>query len=174
VVLRQNAHARYTCPLGAAGEPPSGSDQCTWGAEFVSRHPYTVDGRPAGTVVVMGIARAVSLTAGTHAVRLGSQLKLHGRVTFDDAVSTLGASACTGTFTVFVLARHERSQPFKRIAILPERPSKARRTTNNECFFGWQLSVRPGVATTYIAKVTDFARIWRVAISRPFTVLIGP
>jgi hypothetical protein len=171
VVVQQNAHARWTCRLGPAGEPPSGSDQCTYGGGFVSRHAYTVDGRFSGKVVVVGLARSVNLTARTHTIALGSQLTLHGQITFESWPD----NACTDTFSLAILTRHDRSQHFKRIANFPVRPTKKNTpATNNRCTYVWQRNVRPGVATTYIASVTEVARIWRPATSRPFTVLIRP
>jgi hypothetical protein len=108
-VVRQNAHARWTCPLAPAGEP-SGSDQCAYVTEFVSKHPYTVDGGFPGTVEVVGLARSVSLTARTHTIALGRRLTLHGQETLDSA----GDPVCYGgRGTVFLLARHERSRPLQ-------------------------------------------------------------
>jgi plastocyanin len=170
VVLRQNLHARWTCSLGPSGGP--GSNQCTYGAGFVSSHTYTVDGQFPGKVLVVGLARSVSLTARTHTIALGSQLRLHGQITFD--ISDVMPN-CDETFSLAILTRHDRSQPFKRIANFPVRPSnKDKLATNSRCTDVWQRKVRPGVATTYIARVTEVARLWRAATSRPFTVLIRP
>lgn len=172
VVVRQNKHARWTCSLSPAGEPPSGSDQCAYRAGFVSSHPYTVDGQRAGTVVVVGLARSVTLTARTHTIALGRQLTLHGQETRDNQGDPVCYHAPGGT--VFLFARHERSQPFKRIAIFSSKPPKNRLATNNRCTYDWQRKVRPGTATTYIVRMTETHRIWRVATSRPFAVRISP
>jgi plastocyanin len=172
VVLRQNPHARWTCSLGPAGAP-SGSDQCVYGAGFVSRHAYTVDGRFPGTVLVLGLARSVSLTARTHTVALGRRLTLHGKITFE----SWRTPGCTDAFpfSLAILTRHDRSQQFTRIAYFPVRPTRKNTpATNNPCTYVWKRSFRPGVATTYIAKVRGYARIWRLATSRPFTVQIRP
>ena len=170
VVVRQNAHAQWTCPLAPAGQS-SGGDQCTYGGnEYVSRHAYTVDGQFPGKVVVVGLPRSVSLTARTHTVALGSPLTLHGQVTFENWLGNV-----CDRFPISILARHDRSQKFTRIAYLPARAlQKGKPPTSNRCTYVWQRSFRPGVATTYIAKVRGFARVWRLATSRPYTVTIRP
>lgn len=169
VVVQQNAHARWTCSLAAAGEPPPGSDRCLYHAAFVSRHSYTVDGQPRGEIVVLGLPRSVSLTARTHTIRLGRQLSLHGRTSFETWLD----STCGDKFTLVLLARPAHSPRFKRIAVFPVGANKKTPTAvNNRCSYSWQRTVRPGIETTYIARVLGVARIWRVPTSRPFTVSI--
>ena len=171
VVVRQNKHARWTCPLDSAGVP-GGSDQCTYRAEFVSTHAYTVDGQFAGTIFVVGFPRSVTLTARTHAIALGRQLTLHGQLTFE---SYPDDPVCHWTFSLAIFRRHNLSQHYTHIANFPVSPTmKNMPATNNRCTYAWQRSVRPGVETTYVARVRDVARIWKVATSRPFTVLIRP
>jgi plastocyanin len=170
VILRKNAHARWTCPLGPAGEPPAGSDQCENGnLGFVSSQSYTVDGRFPGKVVVVGLARSVSLTARTHTVALGKHLTLHGQITYE----TQGGPICRFSNLIRVLARTHRGKPFKRIAMFTVSPPKNVRASKDRCTVPYQLTVRPGTGTTYIARVTGNARIWRLATSRAFTVLVG-
>lgn len=169
VVVRQNAHARWTCSLAAADEPPPGSDQCIYPAAFVSRHSYTVDGQPRGEIVVAGLPRSVSLTARTHTIGLGSRLALHGKTRFE----SWPEATCDRNFTLLLLARPAHSPRFKRIAIFPVGPTKKNTpAVNNRCSYNWQRTVRPGIATTYVARVLGVARIWRVPTSRPFTVSI--
>jgi hypothetical protein len=130
-----------------------------------------VDGRLPGTVVVVGLPRSVSLTARTHTVAVGSRLKLHGQITFESWRDPI----CANTFSLSILTRHGRSHNTKRIANFSVRPTKKNTpAANDRCTYDWQRNVRPGVATTYIARVTQVPRIWKLATSRPFTVLIRP
>jgi len=169
VVLHKNPHARWTCSLGPAGASPPDSDQCENGnLGFVSSQSYTVDGKFPGKVVVVGLTRSVSLTARTHAVALGGRLTLHGQVTYENQ----GDPICRFSNLVRVLARNNRSEPFKRLAMFTITPPKNTRATKNRCTLPFQFTVRPGTATTYVAKATGAARVWRVATSRPFTVLV--
>lgn len=174
VVVRQNKHAQWTCSLSPAGQP-SGSDQCAYRGGFVSRHAYIVDGQFPGKVMVVGLPRSVSLTARTHTIALGNQLTLHGQITFESWPENQGEPNCTFTFSLAILTRHDHSQQFTRIAYFPVGLTKGNPpATKNRCTYVWQRNVRPGIATTYIARVRGLARIWRLATSRPFTVLIRP
>jgi len=143
-----------------------------WWPVSVGRYAYTVDGKFPGTVDVVPFYRSVSLTARTHTIRLGSELTLHGRLTFKDPSG--GPMLCSNgqRHPVRVLARHDRSQTFKRIAMIPVPGPKVNLFGHCANGYAWQLKVRPGERTTYIAHVTGDLQYWEQAESRPFTVLI--
>jgi plastocyanin len=133
---------------------PDCNDNFTFG---VGSYAYSVDGTHSGTVDTLPAYRSVTLEARTHALRAGERLTLHGRVAWDN---TCCEFATTVPFPVVVLARSAGSDSFKVVAAVATRGL-------------WHVKVRPGVATTYIAKVSGQlpgALIWRQATSRPFTV----
>jgi hypothetical protein len=69
-----------------------------------------------------------------------------------------------------VLARHDRSHPFQRIAMFVVRLRRS--SSSFGCEYDWQLKVRPGLRTTYVADSKFNADLWKPATSRPFTVRI--
>jgi hypothetical protein len=74
-----------------------------------------------------------------------------------------------------VLARHDRSQPFKRIAMFPiGGPPQSKKAVDNRCTYTWQRKVRPGQPTTYIAGTFGRLHVFKRATSRPFTVRVRP
>jgi hypothetical protein len=110
----------------------------------VGTYPYTVDGKYAGTITIKPNQRSVTLTAQTHKVRRGRQLRLHGRVQFG---GNLGPGCCTtAPFPVKVYARYRGSPSLKQIATV--------KTSSGDARFYWHLRVRPGVPTTYIAQIS--------------------
>jgi hypothetical protein len=138
---------------------------------YVGSYPYSVDGKIPGTVDVVGFFRSVSLTAQTHTVRLGGRLNLHGQLTLTNPKGGPGLCAVGNHSPVVrVLARHDRSHPFQRIAMFALRLRG--RSTSHGCNYAWQLKVRPGLPTIYIADSKLSANLWKPATSRPFTVRI--
>jgi hypothetical protein len=139
---------------------------------YVGSYAYAVDGKFHGTLVTTPQPRSVTLTARTHTTRTGTRLTLHGLVTLDDRGESPPAP-------VIVLARHNSTQPFQPIATVRTRGS-------HEPEYGWTLSVRPRVTTTYIAEVTGQrlcyfpasrcaqpqGQFWANPKSSPFTVRI--
>lgn len=141
-------------------------------AFYAGSYSYTVDGKFSGTVVTTAERRSVTLSARTHTIRGGSRLTLHGLVTLD-------ARGESPPAPVIVLARHNSTQPFQPIATVRTRGS-------HQPMYGWKLSVRPNVTTTYIAEVTGQrlcyfpasrcaqpqGQFWANPKSSPFTVRI--
>jgi hypothetical protein len=138
---------------------------------------YTTDGKFAGTVHIAGLFRSVTVTARTHTIRLGNRVKLFGRLTLGNQ----GTPFCApdggedGRDVMRVLARHDRSQPFKRIAMFPiGGPPQSKKAVDNRCTYTWQRKVRPGQPTTYIAGTFGRLHVFKRATSRPFTVRVRP
>jgi hypothetical protein len=130
---------------------------------YVGRYAYTMDGKFFGTVETMPAFRSVTLKARTHKVRRGEPLTLHGEVMWDNNATSLATKA---PFPVIVLARYAGSHTFKAMATVAMGGVVDTQDS-------WQLKVRPGEATTYIAEVTGQlpgGQIWKHATSRPFTV----
>jgi hypothetical protein len=174
--------AEGRCSLNVPpGEPPDNEVHCfdhghgQWPL-YVGTYAYTVDGEFPGTVDVVGFPRSVSLTARTHTVRLGSPVKLHGQLTVKSP-SGHGPAPCVlsglhdRSATIRVLARHDHSHPFQRIAMFVRRGNPDR-SNRHGCTFDWQLKVRPGLRTTYIADSPFGTKWWKPATSRPFTVRV--
>lgn len=155
--------ANGRCTLDVApGEPTeiaTGVNACPF--TKAGRYAYREDGRLPGRVDIRLAPRSVVLTARTHVVRRGTRLTLHGSVTFASASPPLAKAP----FPVVILARHDRTRPFRRIATLVAR-------RGNDGLLVWHLRVRPGIRTTYVAEVTGRSRIWRKARSGPFTVRV--
>jgi plastocyanin len=133
---------------------------------YAGSYTYTVDGKIPGTVDTVTASRSVTLTARTSKIRRGERLTLHGRVLWNNQCCDLTS---TVPFPVIVLARNRPSQPFKQIATV----------TVHHAAHGdlWQLRVRPGVTTTYLAEANGQlpeGRIWTTAESRLFSVRVGP
>ncbi len=108
----------------------------------------------------------MTLSAGTHRVRRGERLTLHGRATWDN---TCCSTATRPPFPVIVLARYAGSRIFKPIA-------KVTMGGLVDATDLWHLKVRPGVTTTYVAELNGQlpqGTIWSQATSRQFTVHIG-
>jgi len=135
---------------------------------YAGTYAYTVDGKYAGTIVTNPVPRSVTLTARTHEVRRGTQLRLHGVVQFG---GNFGPGCCTtAPFPVKVYARYLGSPALKQIATV--------HTSGDDAASYWHLRVRPGVRTTYIAEVTgqlQQGQIWprQPSWSHPFTVQIS-
>jgi len=132
---------------------------------YVGGYPYTVDGKVSGVVETTPAFRSVTLTARTHRVRRGQRLTLHGTARWDNNATPMSS---TPPFPVIVLARYAGSHTFEAIATV---------TTPGgvDVQDSWHFTVRPGVATTYIAELTGQlpgGQIWRQATSRPFTVRV--
>ena len=132
---------------------------------YVGGYPYTVDGKVSGMVETAPAFRSVTLTARTHRVRRGQRLTLHGTARWDNNATPMSS---TPPFPVIVLARYAGSHTFKAIATVTM-PGGV------DVQDSWHFTVRPGVATTYIAELTGQlpgGQIWRQATSRPFTVRV--
>jgi plastocyanin len=145
---------------------------------FVGSYAYTVDGKFAGTVATIPWGRSVTLTARRHEIRRGTRLILHGRVSW---YNRNPAISWKSQLLVKVLARHDSGHHFEPIATVRFRarfPQGHGEDQFGLVSYGWKLKVRPGVTTTYIAKVTGGApphwqgQFWINAKSRPFTVRI--
>lgn len=144
-------------------------------ADIVGTYAYTVDGKFAGTVVTIPLRRSVTLTARSHAIPRGTRLTLHGRLHWNLKNPVVPIPE---PFHVIVLARHDSRRPFKSIASIPVRVPQGNNIWGG-IRHGWKLDVRPGVTTTYIAKVTGGTplyyreeQFWASTKSRPFTVRI--
>jgi hypothetical protein len=141
--------------------PPACAGNFTF---YAGSYPYTVDGTFRGTIEVSALQRSVTLTASTHTIRRGRSLRLHGRVRF---AGDLGPGCCSkAPFPVAIFASYNGLPSPKQIATVPAR---------NDV---WHLRVRPGLRTTYIARVSGQlpgGHIWtqRPSSSRPFTVRLG-
>jgi plastocyanin len=158
LTLSPGEHAGPGNELGP--DNPDCNDNFTF---YVGSYAYTVDGKFPGTVETMPAFRSVTLKARTHKVRRGERLTLHGKVMWDNNVTSLATKA---PFPVIVLARYAGSHSFKAIATVSMGPA-------GDASGLWHLKVRPGIATTYIAKVTgqlSNGRIWKQATSRRFAV----
>jgi hypothetical protein len=140
--------------------------------DYVGDYAYTVDGTSQAQVVVEPVRRSVSLTARTHAVSRGSQLRLHGRLREEN--SNWSPPSAGAPQPITVLARPDPHHAYHRIAVV--RATLHPRTKNAP--FGellWQLRVRPRARTTYIAEANyqpEAGQVWRVARSSPFTVRV--
>lgn len=167
VVLVRNPHR--TCSLDVA---PGETTQChDGGPSWVGKYAYSSDGTFHGTVKVVPYRRSVSLTGGTNTIRAGSELKLHGQLAYDDGSGNCGR---TSPLLVRILDRHRPSQPFERIATLRVGGFKHPGTSRgNLVLHTWRLTVRPGLATTYIAETAGAAGFCQQARSRPFVVKVS-
>jgi plastocyanin len=142
----------------------NGSQACNNNAPFyVGSYPYTVDDKVGGVVETTPAYRSVTLTARAHRVRRGQRLTLHGTAKWDNNATSLSNTA---PFPVIVLARYPGAHAFKPIATVTM-------PGGGDAQGSWQLKVRAGVATTYIAQLTGQlpgGQIWQQATSRPFTI----
>ena len=132
---------------------------------WVGSYAYTVDGKVSGAVVTVPAGRSVTLTARTHKIRHGERLRLHGEVLWNNQCCDLTSKV---PFPVMVLARHDPDRPYKQIAV-----RAVRRGAHG---YVWQLQVRPGAATTYIAVANGQlaeGAIWKPAQSHPFSVRLS-
>ena len=155
------AFANGLCSLQIA--PGDAKDCSNSFSEFVGRYPYTVDGTVQASIVVVPQPRAVTLTARSHRVQRGAPLTLHGEVT----VPVLSPPTPPSPQPVTVLARVDSRHPFRRVAVVVARRHGSQLL--------WQLRVRPGATTTYIAKADSQptgGQFWQQARSRPFKVLV--
>ena len=161
-VVFANGHCSLdVAPGNDSGSIQSGVNACPYPL-YVGTYTYTVDGRFPGSVRVTALSRSVTLTAPAHTVRRGSQLTLHGELTF---APTGGEPAPKPPFPVIVLARGEQQRAFHRIATVSARLGRGGQ-------FVWHFRVRPGVRTTYVAELKGQRRIWKEARSGSFTVRI--
>jgi len=135
---------------------------CNNFSSYVGSYAYTVDGTFPGMVVTTPLRRFVTLTARTHTIRVGTRLTLHGQVLRNDQGSALNV---TLPVPVVVLARHNRTQPFKPVATIRARfqGDVTNAAIHYHARYGWKLNVQPDVTTTYIAKVTSQRLCWRPA-----------
>jgi hypothetical protein len=153
---------------------PPGSPEIVGHYECLGQaHPgtyhYLVDDRFRGTVAVVGLFRALTLTARTHMLKLGSRLQLNGHLRFDNQ----GALFCAEHMAVRVFARVRGVREFKRIATLYTGPrGTPSRAGKRGCTYAFRLAVRPGVTTSYVAKASEEAWLWKQAASRRFTVQV--
>jgi hypothetical protein len=132
---------------------------------FVGTYGYTVDGKVAGTVDTVPASRSVTLTARTNKLRRGQRLTLHGRVSWNNQCCDLTSNV---PFPVIVLARNRARRPFRQIATVA-----VRHGTHGDV---WQLRVRPGVSTTFLAEANGQlpeGQIWASAKSRSYSVQVG-
>jgi plastocyanin len=168
-----NFHTDGSCSLNLS---PGEVSACVglWPRD-IGNYPYTVDGMFGGVVTVEGFNRSISLTARTHTIRLGHQLRLHGQFTYEvdpDRYCPTGRGGDSAD-AVRVLARQNRSHPYRLIAMFPVRAHHTHVPVgDNGCTLPWHLTVRPGVRTTYIAEATGLAQFYKQAMSSPYTVLI--
>lgn len=165
-VVFSGGHCSFEIP---PGEPAVGENPCEMAR--VHTYRYTVDGTFPGTIHVVGLFRSLTMTARTHAIRLGGRVTLVGRLT----ISNEGAPYCLPRESdpQLVLARHDAGQRFSRIAMFPMagRPH-SKRAVDNRCTYSWQRTFRPGRSTTYIAKTFGGLVVFKPAASRPVTVRV--
>jgi hypothetical protein len=159
VVFANGRCSLDVAPGNDSGSIQSGVNACPFPL-YVGSYAYTVDGKFPGRVYVRAAPRTVTLRAWTHSIRRGARLTLHGELTFAQG----GEPEPKPPFPVIVLARDNRQHAFHRIAIV--------RASLGDGQFIWQLRVRPGVRTTYVAEATGQRRIWKQARSSRFTVRI--
>lgn len=164
-VVFAGGHCSFTLPPGSGGGCNEG------GPNRPGTYPYSVDGKFPGTIDVVGLFRSLTLTAGAHTIRLGSRVTLLGQLT----IANEGAPFCglRESDPIVVLARHDPSQPLRRIAMFPMAGrSRSKRAVNNHCTYSWQRRFRPGLSTTYIAKTFGGLQVFKPATSRPVTVRV--
>jgi hypothetical protein len=163
--------ANGSCSIQVA---PGGFGQCTngYGGGYVGDYAYTVDNTFQASIVIVADGRSVSLHARRHTIRLGTALRLHGRLQ-DYDLSPPGAGP---EQPIIVLARHDRHHPFRRIAVVR---AKLHPTPKSHVHpWGeliWQLRVRPRTRTIYIAEANyqpQGGQVWQQAWSKPFKVLV--
>ena len=135
---------------------------------YVGSYAYSVDGKFSGAVETRPLRRFVTLEARTHRVARGSRLTLHGEVIWG---TQDGIFVTRTPFPVIVVARYEGQRTFEPLATVAVRYVGGRNGG-----FRWQLSVRPGVTTSYLAEVTGQlpeGQVWTKARSRLLTVRMG-
>lgn len=163
--------ANGSCSIQVA---PSGYGQCTngYGGGYVGDYAYTVDDTFQASIVTVADGRSVSLHARRHMIRLGTALRLHGRLQ-DYDLSPPGAGS---EQPIIVLARYDQSHPFRRVAVVR---AKLHPTPKSHVHpWGeliWQLRVRPRARTIYIAEANyqpQGGQVWQRAWSKPFKVLV--
>jgi hypothetical protein len=165
------AFANGSCSIQVA---PGTRGRCTSGfMSFVGDYPYAVDGTSQADLVIEAVGRSVSLRARSHAVRRGSQLRLHGRL--QEANSNWSPPSAGSPQPIIVLARSDRYHAFHRIAVVR---AKLHPPTKNAPFgeLLWQLRVRPRARTIYIAEANSQPRggqVWQRAWSKPFRVRVS-
>jgi hypothetical protein len=170
-VIHTVAFANGSCSIQVA---PGGGGQCTSSfMSYVGEYPYTVDGVSQGQLDIEAVGRSVSLEARRHSISRGLRLTLHGRLREENGNWSPPNAGIPQPVTV--LARHNRYQPFRRIAVVIARlhgPTKG-------APFGellWQVRVRPQRHMIYIAEANSQPKggqIWQRAWSKPFKVLVS-
>ncbi len=145
---------------GESGSCPDGD-----GIWYVGRYPYSVDGTTAGSIVVLPLARKVTLERVRHTVTRGARLTLRGELRYASWVPGLGPMPVT------VFARPDRSHPFHRLAVVT-----ARVIPPDASVLHWHLSVVPlASGTIYIAEADSqpaAGQLWRRAWSKPLKVVV--
>jgi plastocyanin len=147
-----------------------GQSQCTSGlGGVVGDHPYTVDAKAQGNIVVVARGRTVTLEAKRHRIARGSELLLHGKLTIEQ----LSPPMVQGPrMPVTVLARPDRFHPFHRIAVVMAKPRSSVHSLSN-VYSAWHLRVRPRMRMIYIAEANSqpaSGQYWQQAWSKPFRV----
>jgi len=150
-----------------------GQSQCTSGlGGVVGDHPYTVDGKAQGDIVVVARGRTVTLEAKRHGIARGSELLLHGKL----RIQQLSPPLIQGPrMPVTVLARSDRYHPFHRIAVVMAKPGRPAHNLS-DVYSAWHLGVRPRARTIYIVEANSQPAggpVWQRAWSRPFRVRVG-
>jgi hypothetical protein len=108
----------------------------------------------------------VTLTATSHTLRRGAQLRLHGLLSLSECCLPPPRFVHRH---VILLARHDRDHAFRRIA------TAVARTRTVVGGYRWSLQLHPGTKTIYIAKLNyqpEGEQGWRKAWSRSFKVLV--
>ncbi len=163
--------ANGSCSIQVA---PGAIGQCIngYGGGYVGDYAYTVDNTFQASIITVAADRSVSLSARHHTIRRGATIRLYGRLQ-DYDLSPPGPGT---EQPIIVLARHNRADPFRRIAV---RTAKLHPTPKSHVHpWGeliWQLRVRPRARTTYIAEANSQpqgGQVWQQAQSKPFEVRV--
>lgn len=141
--------------------------------QYAGDYAYTVDGTTRAHVVLEAVGRSVSLTAGSHSVDRGSQVRLQGILEEADANWSPPHGGSPQPITV--LARPDRYHAFHRIAVVR---AKIHFRTKHDPFgtLLWQLQVQPRAKSIYIAEANYQPRggqVWQQAWSKPFRVRVA-
>ena len=144
-----------------------GQSQCTSAlGGVVGDHPYTVDGKAQGNIVVVARGRTITLEARRHEIARGSELRLHGKL----RIQQLSPPLIQGPrMPVTVLARPDRYHPFHRIAVVMAKPGRAGQNLS-DVYSVWHLRVRPRAQTIYIAEANSQPASLQQAWSKPFRI----
>ncbi|HEY2354860.1 MAG TPA: hypothetical protein VGH79_08195 [Gaiellaceae bacterium] len=131
---------------------------------IVGDFPYTVDGTTQASVSVLPAGRTVTIRVKRHGFRLGSKVRLHGRL----ALASLSPPQLFGPrMPVTVFARPHGGHVWHRIAAVMAKPLKKGHYPAHSV---WHIWVRPRAGTTYIARAESQPRAgqhWENAQSKP-------